>query len=385
MFELAEEYKMLQAMVRELVEREVKPQIEAFEQKSEFPAELVRRLGELGFMGITIPEKYGGAGMDTLSYAIAEEEIASVWASLGLIMSANNSLSCAPIFEWGNEKQKQQYLVPLASGQKLGCYALTESDAGSDAANQKTIARRSGKYYVISGTKRLITNASRADICILIARTGEDRHRGLSAFIVETATPGFKVARAEDKMGLRCAPTCEVVLEECRAPKENLLGGEGNGWNVAMKTLNGGRINIAAQAVGIAAGALKEAIKHSCNRRQFGRSIADFQMIQAMLADMETQIEAARLLTWKAAWLKDRGLPEKELAPHTAKAKLFASEMAERVASNALQIFGGDGYVKGLLVERAYRDAKATQLYEGTSQVQRIIIAKSLLRELRAD
>ena len=385
MFALSEGHKMLREMLREFAAKEVKPQVAEFEERKEFPAEIVKRLGEMGFMGIAVPEKYGGAGMDTLAYAIAEEEIASVWASLGLIMSANNSLSCSPILEWGTEKQKQQYLVPLASGQKLGCYALTEPDAGSDAANQKTMARRDGKYYVISGAKRFITNVSKADTCVVIARTGEDRHRGLSAFIVETATPGFVVGRAEDKMGLHCVPTCEIILEDCRVPKENLLGGEGAGWKVAMKTLNGGRINIAAQAVGIAQGAFREAVLHALNRRQFGKPIADFQMIRAMFADMETEIDAARLLTWRAACLKDRGLPETELASYAAKAKLFASEMAERAVSNALQIFGGDGYVRGLPVERAFREAKVTQIYEGTSQVQRLVISADLLRALRAE
>lgn len=377
-FGLSEEHKLIQLSMREFAEKEVKPKVREFEEREEFPRELVEKLGKLGFMGIFVPEKYGGAGFDTLAYAIAEEELGRVWAALGLIMSANNSLCVYPILRFGTEEQKQKYLVPLAKGEKLGCLALTEPNAGSDLTSINSSAEKEGAVWRISGTKALITNASEAQICVYVARTGEDPHKGLTAFIIEIG-PGFET-RVEKKMGLLSSPTCEITLDNYLVPDENILGELGSGFKVAVETLDAGRINIAAQALGIAQAAFDDALKYSQKREQFKKPLSAFQGIQFMLADMAIKIEAARLLTYKAAWLKDRGKP---FIKEASMAKTFASETAEKVASLALQIFGGYGYTKEYDAERYYRDAKVTQIYEGANQIQRLIIARCLLGKYR--
>jgi alkylation response protein AidB-like acyl-CoA dehydrogenase len=379
-FDLSKELKMVKEAVRDFAKKEIKPKVREFEEREEFPKEIVKGLGELGFMGIFVPEKYGGMGLDTLAYTIVEEELARVWASLGLILSANNSLSIYPILKFGTESQKQKYLPAMARGENLGCLALTEPDAGSDLAGIQTRAKKNGSIWNISGVKSLITNASEAQICVLVARTGKDLHKGLTAFIIKTSAPGFAVSKIEKKMGLYSSPTCEISLKDCPVPKENILGKLGDGFKIAVETLNSGRINIAAQAVGIAQGAFDLALEYSKKRRQFKKPISEFQSVQFMLSDMAIGIEAARLLTYKAAWLKDNG---SDFIKQSSMAKTLASETAEKVASSALQIHGGYGYLKDFDIERYYRDAKATQIYEGTNQIQRLIIAKCLLRSLR--
>ncbi|MBI4837477.1 MAG: acyl-CoA dehydrogenase family protein [Candidatus Portnoybacteria bacterium] len=376
-FEFSQEQKMIQGMVRDFVKREVKPEIEEYEETESFPMPLVKKAAGLGLLGIIIPEKYGGAGADTISYCLMEEEIAKISAGLGLIMSANNSLSCTPILDHGTEEQKQKYLVPLAKGDKLGCWLLTEPGAGSDVAGIKSTARLEGNHWVLNGDKIFVTNGSVADICVGVFRTGPDRHKGLTAFIIESSSPGFEVTRVEKKMGLKCSLTAQLFFNNCRIPKENILGGEGQGFKIAMQTLNGGRVNIAAQSLGVAKGAFQEALAYAQNREQFGKKISEFQAIQFMLSEMAMEIEAAELMTYRAAWLIDRGLP---FIKSASMAKAYASEMAERVASKALQIFGGSGYLKPTLVERFYRDARVLQVYEGTSQIQRMIIFKELLK-----
>lgn len=376
-FELSQEQKMIQEMVRNFVKREVKPEIEEYEEAETFPMPLVKKAAKLGLLGIIVPEEYGGAGADTISYCLMEEEIAKISAGLGLIMSANNSLSCTPILNHGTEEQKQKYLVPLAKGDKLGCWLLTEPGAGSDVAGIKSTARLEGDYWVLNGNKIFVTNGSVADICVGVFRTGPDRHKGLTAFIIEGSSPGLIVGKVEKKMGLKCSLTAQLFFDDCKIPKENLLGEIGQGFKVAMQTLNGGRVNIAAQSLGVAKGAFQEAFAYAQIREQFGKKISEFQAIQFMLAEMAMEIEAAELMIYRAAWLKDNGLP---FIKSASMAKAFASEMAERVASKALQIFGGSGYLKPTLVERFYRDARVLQVYEGTSQVQRMIIFKELLK-----
>ncbi len=377
-FELNEEQKIIQQTALEFVRKEVKPQIGEYEENETFPWPLVKGAAKLGFMGMAIPEKYGGVELDTVSYCLVIEEISKISGGLALIISANNSLSGAPIAAHANEEQKQKYLPPLAAGKKLGCWAITEPNAGSDVAGQKATARLDNGQWILNGTKNFITNGSVADICVATFRTDPNPHNGLSAFIIEKSAPGFGVGRIEKKMGLNCTLTAELIFENCRIPQENLLGQKGEGFKIAMHTLNAGRISIAAQGLGIAEGAFEEALKYAKERTQFNKPIAGFQAIQFMLADMATEIELARLLIYEAAWLKDSGL---QFIKHASMAKVFASEMAERTTSRAVQIFGGYGYMKDFPVERFYRDARILQVYEGTSQVQRIIIAKHLLKE----
>lgn len=382
-FKLSEEHKMIRDLMRDFAKKEVKPWVEEFEVRREFPKDLVQKLGELGFMGIFVPEKYGGGGSDVLAYAIAEEELARVWASLGLIMSVNNSLSCSPILKFGTEEQKQKYLTPLARGTQLGCYALTEPEVGSDVAGIKAMAELENGIWVLNGIKLFITNASQAQICVLIAKTSESendwkKREHLSAFIVETSTPGFKVEKIEKKMGLHSSPTCEIILENCQVPKENVLGQIGDGWKVAMHTLNGGRINIAAQAIGISQGAYEEALQYAKKRKMFGGTLFNLQDARFKLARMKIQIDASRLLTWKAAWLKDNGNNEQNVAVAAAEAKYFAAEASQKITYDALQIFGGLGYMQDMAVERFYRDARALTLYEGTSEVQLEVISRRL-------
>ena len=375
--ELTEEQRMIREMAREFAEKEVKPIAIAIDRDGRFPHETVKRMGELGFMGITIPEQHGGSGADVLSYALAMEEIAKVCASHSVIMTVNNSLYCEPVLRFGSEEQRQRFLLPFASGQKLGCFALTEPEAGSDATNQQTLALRDGDSYVLNGRKIFVSNGRESNAVLVFCQTDKAKgHRGISAFLVEKGTPGFLVPRVEDKLGLRASDTAELIFEECRVPAANRLGIEGEGFTIAMTGITGGRIGIGAQAVGIAMGAYERSLAYAKERKSFGTVIADHQMVQWMLANMATQIEAARLLTWRAAWLKDHGEP---FGVAASMAKLYASEMAMRVTTDAIQVHGGYGYLKEFQVERFFRDAKITQIYEGTSQIQKLVIARQLL------
>jgi butyryl-CoA dehydrogenase len=378
-FELTEEHRMVQEMARRFAEKELKPVASRMDRDGLYPTDLVKRLGEMGLMGVCVPQEFGGAGMDIVSYVVALEEISKAWASLGTIMSVNNSLVCAPILRFGNDLQRKKYLPRLASGEWLGCYALTEPGAGSDAGAIQSRAKRAGDDYVLSGSKVFTTNGGHADLALVYAVTDSaNRKRGISAFLVETRTPGFSVAKLEDKLGLRSSDTAGLVFEDCRVARENRLGEEGQGFKIALATLDGGRIGIAAQALGIAQGCLDESLAYAKQRKQFGHPIAEFQAIQWMLADMATEIDAARLLTYRAAWLCQQGMKVTRAA---AMAKLFASEACNRAAYKAVQVHGGYGYIKDFVVERFFRDARVTTLYEGTSEIQRMIIARHLLQE----
>jgi alkylation response protein AidB-like acyl-CoA dehydrogenase len=375
--ELTPEQQMIQALAREFAENEVKPIAEAIDREARFPHETVKRMGELGLMGIAIPEAYGGSGADMLSYVLALEEVAKACASHAVIMSVNNSLFCDPVHKFGTEAQKKRFLTPFASGSRIGCFALTEPQAGSDATNQNTLARREGDHYVLNGRKVFVTNGREAAAALVFSQTDRAKgHRGISAFLVEKGTPGFLIPKCEEKLGLRASDTAEFVFEECRVPIENRLGEEGMGFKIAMSALAGGRIGIATQALGIAAGAFGLAVAYARERKAFGVPIGHHQMVQWMLADMATAIEGARLLTWRAATLKDKGLP---FSTEASMAKFFASEMAMKVATDAIQIHGGYGYIREYQVERYFRDAKITQIYEGTSQIQKLVIARHVL------
>ncbi len=377
-FHLSEEHEMLRKMVRDFAEKEIKPHSAELDRTARFPKELFYRSAELGLTGITYDEKYGGAGMDNLAYAIAIEEISRVDGSMGVILSVNNSLSCDPVNDFGTEAQKEEYLTAMASGEKLGCFCLTEPNAGSDAGSIRTTAELQGDEYLINGSKNFITCGDGADLAIVFASTDRSRkHHGISAFIVDAEWEGFQKSRVEDKMGIRCSGSTEIVFENLRVPKANLLGKEGEGFKIAMHTLDRGRIGIAAQALGIAQGAFDEAIRYSKERQQFEQPISSFQAIQFKLADMATQIEAARLLTYRAALLKHSG---KRFSKEAAMAKMFASEAAHFVTHAAVQILGGYGYVKDYPVERFYRDARITEIYEGTNEIQRLVIASSVLK-----
>jgi alkylation response protein AidB-like acyl-CoA dehydrogenase len=377
---LTEEQRMIQAIAREFAEKEVKPLAPMLDRDGRFPHETVARMGELGLLGIAVPEQYGGGGADTVSYVVALEEVAKACASHAVIMSVNNSLFCDPLLKFGSEEQKQRFLLPFAAGEKIGCFALSEPEAGSDATNQNTLAVRDGRSYVLKGRKIFVTSGREAAAALVFCQTDREKgHRGISAFLVENGTPGFLIPRVEDKLGLRASDTAEFVFEECRVPEANRLGEEGMGFRIAMSALDGGRIGIAAQALGIAAGAYELSLAYAKERKAFGVPIAHHQMVQWMLADMATAIEAARLLVWRAAALKDAGKP---FGPQASMAKLFASEMAMRVTTDAIQVHGGYGYLREYQVERYFRDAKITQIYEGTSQIQRLVIARHLL-ELR--
>jgi len=375
--ELTDEQQMIQALARDFAEQEVKPIAGECDRQARFPHATVKRMGELGLMGIAIPEKLGGSGADTLSYVLALEEVAVACASHAVVMSVNNSLVCDSVWKFGSPEQHERFLAPLAAGKALGCFALTEPQAGSDATNQATVARRAGDHYVLGGRKVFVTSGREATHALVFVQTDHARgHRGISAFLVEKGTPGFVVGKVEDKLGLRASDTAEFVFEDCRVPAANRLGDEGEGFKIAMRALEGGRIGIAAQAVGIARAALEASIAYARERKSFGVPIAQHQQVQWMLADMAIQIDAARLLTWRAATLKDRGHP---YGTASAMAKLFASEVAMRVATDGVQVHGGYGYIKEYPVERFFRDAKITQIYEGTSQIQRLVIARSIL------
>jgi alkylation response protein AidB-like acyl-CoA dehydrogenase len=380
--DLSPEHALLRSTIREYMLQEVAPAIEEHERERRFPVEIVRHLGEMGWLGIPIPEDEGGAGLDTLAYAIAIEEISRVWGSLGIIVAAHTSLGCGPLHLAGTPEQKAQFLVPMASGKVIGAYGLTEPGAGSDAGGTRTTARHEdgpdGGTWVIDGGKRFITNAGQAGTYVITARTGakEDGSAEITAFILPAATPGFRVGRLEDKMGLHASATGELIFDACRLPAANLLGQRGDGFRTFLKILDGGRISIAAMALGIAQGALDSAIPYSQTREQFGRPIGTFQGVAFMIADMATEIEAARALVYRSAWLKDQG---RDYALASAQAKLFASEVRSRVTNAAIQVHGGYGYVTDYPVERYLRDAKLTEIGEGTSQVQRLVIARKLL------
>jgi butyryl-CoA dehydrogenase len=382
-FELTEEQSLLQTAVREFAEEVVRPRAASIDQSGQFPKDLFHKAGQLGLAGVSVPPEHGGAGMDVVSYAIVIEEVSRVCANMGVILSVNNSLVCDPIEKWGNDEQKKKFLVPLARGEKLGCFALTEPDAGSDAANQKTRAVREGDVYRISGQKVFITCGEKADLCVLFAMTSpEKKSRGISAFIVDAETPGFDRSRHQVKLGVNASGTVEIFLTDVLVPAANLLGSEGDGFKIAMATLDGGRIGIAAQAVGIAAEAFEAALKYSKVRRAFGKPISDFQVLRFYLADMATELDAARLLTRRAAAAKDRVQSSGgRYSLEAATAKLFAAEMAQRVTTKALQIHGGYGYTKEYPVERNFRDARITEIYEGTSEIHRLIIAREIFKD----
>jgi butyryl-CoA dehydrogenase len=377
-FRLSKQDQLLCKMYREFAENEVKPLAKAVDEEERFPVETVQKLARYGFMGIPIPKKYGGQGADNLAYAMAVEELSKVCGTTGVIVSAHTSLCAAPILEYGTEEQKQKYLPDLASGKKLGAFGLTEPNAGTDAAGQQTVAIDMGDYYLLNGSKIFITNAGYADIYIILAMTDKAAGtRGISAFIVEAEMPGFSVGKKEEKMGIRGSSTCELIFDKVQVPKQNLLGKLGRGFGLAMKTLDGGRIGIAAQALGLAQGAIDETVAYTKERRQFGRPISKFQNTQFMLAEMQAKTEAARLLVYKAAQIKDAKLP---YSVEAATAKLFASEVAMEVTTKAVQLHGGYGYTREYPVERMMRDAKITEIYEGTSEVQKMVIAGNLLR-----
>ncbi len=371
--QLNEDQSLLRDTVRRFADEVVKPRAKEIDESGEFPRDFYDQAGELGLAGVAVAEEYGGAGMDTLSYCLVIEEISRACASSGVILSVNNSLVCDPIDQFGSEEQKREFLVPLASGKALGCFALTEPGAGSDPAALRTTAVRDGDDYVLNGNKVFITNGTDADVALVFATVDrEKKHRGITAFLVRSDTPGYSRGGHEYKLGVNASGTTELAFEEMRVPAAHRLGAEGEGFKIAMATLDGGRIGIAAQAVGIAQAAFEEALAYSRERQQFGRPIADFQAIQHYLADMATELDAGRLLTWKAAWTKEN---RKRYTLEAAQAKLFTSEMAQRVTNKALQIHGGYGYIREYNVERYFRDARITEIYEGTSEIQKMVIA----------
>ena len=376
-FELTEEQLLIQNTVREFSLAEIKPRAAEIDKSCEFPHDTFKKAAELGFLGVYIPEEYGGAGMDHVSYSMVIEEISRVCASTGVILSVCNTLFNDPILRFGAEDQKKKYVTAHASGQKIGCYCLTEPQAGSDAGNQKTTAVRDGDHYILNGTKIWVTNGAVADTAIVYAVTDPSKgSKGISCFIVETSFPGWKMLREEEKLGINATATAQILLEDCRVPACNLVGEENRGFSIALRTLDDGRVGIAAQAVGIAQGALDASMEYAREREQFGKPIASFQAIQFMLADMATEIEAARLLLRRAAWMQDNS---EKYALEASVAKLYASEMAHRVCHKAIQIHGGMGYSRDYPVERFYRDQRITEIYEGTSEVQRMVISRNLL------
>jgi butyryl-CoA dehydrogenase len=366
-------------MVREFARSEIAPVAAHHDRTREFPYENVRKCADLNLMGVMVAEAYGGSALDTVSYTLIIEELSRACASTGVIVSVNNSLFCHPVEKFGSEDQKGRFLAPHAKGEKIGCFCLSEPGAGSDAGSLQTTAALRGDEYVVNGTKNFITNGVAADTALVFAVTDRDKkHHGISAFLIEKGRPGFRLGKDEIKMGITCSGSVEMVFEDCRIPRANLLGDEGMGFKIAMNTLDGGRIGIASQAVGIARACLEESTRYSRQRQAFGKSISEFQAIQFMLADMATEVDAARLLTHRAAWTKDQG---SRFSLEAAQAKLFASEVAMRSAVKAVQIFGGYGYMNDYPVERYFRDAKITEIYEGTSEIQRLVIATNLLKD----
>jgi len=383
-FDLSPEHELLRRTIRDFAAREIEGQVEVHEQERRFPTDIVAELGQMGLLGIPFPEEEGGAGLDTLAYAIAVEELARVWGSLAIIVAAHTSLGCNPLHIAGTDEQKARFLAPMASGRVLGAYGLTEPEAGSDSGGTKTTARfekakrGNGGTWVLNGRKRFITNAGQAGTYIITARTGgrEDGSPEISAFIVESSAPGFVVGRLEEKLGLHASATGELLFEDCRIPGDQLLGEQGEGWKIFLKTLDGGRISIGAMAVGLSQAALDASVAYARERKQFGRPIGSFQGVAFMIADMATEIEAARALVWRAAWLKDN---DRDYTTAAAQAKLFASEVSQRATNMGIQVHGGYGYVEEYKVERYMRDAKLTELGEGTSQIQRLVIGRKLL------
>ena len=377
-FELTEEQLAVQQAAKDFAQNELLPGVIDRDNEQRFPAEQVKKMGELGFMGMMTDPKYNGGGMDSISYVLAMEEISKVDASASVCMSVNNSLVCWGLERFGSEEQKEKYLKKLATGEVIGAFCLSEPEAGSDATSQRTTAEDKGDYYLLNGTKNWITNGKSASVYIVIAQTHpEKKHKGINALIVERGMPGFVVGRKEDKMGIRGSDTHSLMFTDVKVPKANRIGEDGFGFTFAMTTLNGGRIGIAAQALGIAAGAYELALKYAKERKAFGKHLTEHQAIQFKLADMATKIDSARLLIWKAAYLKDQ---KKDFVKAAAMAKLYASQIAQEVTTEAVQIHGGYGYVKEFHVERLMRDAKITQIYEGTTEIQKMVISRELLR-----
>ena len=375
---LSEEQELAQRTARDFAREKVLPRAREIDEQGKVPPELLAEMASLGFLGIYVPEAYGGAGLDALSYALVAEEINRACASTGVVMSSHVSLVVDPLLHHGSDAQKDRFLRPLATGEKLGCFALSEPASGSDASAMRTSARRDGDFWVLSGTKNFITNGASADITLVFAQTdAAAKHRGIAAFVVEKGTPGFTVGKLEHKLGIRGSDTAQLMFQDCQVPAANLLGEVGQGFKIALSTLDGGRISIAAQAVGIARACLEDSLAYAKEREAFGKKIVEFQAIQWKLADMATEIDAARLLVWRAATLKDRG-EDHILA--AAQAKLFASDVAVRAARECVQIFGGYGYLTDFPAERHYRDAKITEIYEGTSEIMNLVIAQEILK-----
>ncbi len=383
-FSLTDEQQQLRRTVRAFAEAEILPHVMEWDEVSKFPSELIPKLAEMGFLGVIFPEKYGGAGMGYIEYAIIIEELSRVDGSIGIIVAAHNSLCTNHIYKFGTEEQKKKYVTPLAQGKKLGCWSLTEPEAGSDAGGTRTVAVRKDGGWVINGSKTFTTNGHYADVCVGMAVTdASKKSHGISAFIVEKGTPGFRPGKKENKLGLRASDTSEVVFTDCRVPAENLLGKEGEGFVNSLQILDGGRISIASLGLGMAQGAYECSVKYAKQRKQFGKPIADFQAIQFKLADMATEIEAARLLTYQAAWLADRAIAagdyDSRITRESSMAKLYAGEVAVRVANEAVQIHGGYGFIKDYPAEKYYRDVKLCTIGEGTSEIQRLVIARQIL------
>jgi butyryl-CoA dehydrogenase len=379
--QLTDEQLMIQTMVREFAREVVAPEAAQRDHKKQFPADILKQMAELGLMGMMIPPEYGGSGADTVSYVLALSEIASACASTAVVMSVQNSIVCESIYHFGTEEQKKRFLTPLAQGQVIGAFALTEPDAGSDPVSQKTKAVKEGDHYILTGTKRFITSGKNAHIVLVTAKTDTAQgHKGISTFIVTKDAPGFKTGHEEDKMGLRASDTTDLIFDGCRISADQRLGDEGMGFTLAMQGLDGGRIGIASQSIGVAQAALDAAVTYAQEREQFGRKISKFQGLRWMIADMATELEAARQLTFSAAAMKDRG---ENFTQQASMAKLFASEMVNRVTAQALQIHGGYGYTKEYPVERYYRDARVFTIYEGTSEIQRVVISNHILKDKR--
>ncbi len=375
---LSTEQELIKETAKDFAEKHLLPGVISRDENSEFPREQIKKMGELGFMGMMVPEEWGGSGFDTLSYVIAIEEIAAVELATSTIMSVNNSLVCQVLLDNGNVEQKNEFLKPLATGNKLGAYSLSEPQSGSDASNMRTYAEKDGNDYIINGTKNWVTSGQNSDIVIFFCLTNKDAGaKGVSAFIIEKGAPGLSIGKKEDKLGIRASDTCEIYFENCRIPAKNRIGDEGQGFSIAMKALGGGRIGIAAQALGLARSALEKSVTYAKERQQFGKSISQFGAIQNKIADIATNVDGSRLLVWQAAHLKDQG---KEYIKESSMAKLFASSTAMKAATDCVQIHGGYGYMQEYGVERLMRDAKITEIYEGTSEIQRLVIGRALLK-----